>query len=141
MPQRPSRFPCASARIDAADRSEGRQGPGKLLFPAGCRTVGEATDHFLQDIGPEELSALDTPPGAAGARFCALARRILPDAGLTTTAGGEDLLFYREVPHLNLSDLEQLGPVAQEAYRQINSVEHFTPHTRTDIQDWRPAGG
>jgi hypothetical protein len=43
------------------------------------------------------------------------------------------------VPHLSFADLQLLGPPGQEAYHQMKSVEHFTPHTRMDIAEWCPA--
>ena len=36
--------------------------------------------------------------------------------------------------------LDAAGPPGQEAYHQMKSVEHFTPHARMDIADWGPAG-
>ena len=60
-------------------------------------------------------------------------------AELGIIENSEDITVYREVPHLFLSDLEQLGPLALAAYRQMAGVEHFTPHTRIDIHRWRAA--
>ena len=34
---------------------------------------------------------------------------------------------------MSLADLEQLGPQGRDAYRQMNSAEHFTPHSRIDV--------
>jgi hypothetical protein len=59
----------------------------------------------------------------------------------TATAGPGDIVFYREVPYLMLSDLDQVGPLGYEAYRQIVSLKNFTPHSRIDINEWRAAGG
>jgi hypothetical protein len=35
--------------------------------------------------------------------------------------------------NLPLADLPQLGPVGLDAYRQMSSAEHFTPHCRCDV--------
>jgi hypothetical protein len=88
-----------------------------------------------------EVCILGVPSGPVGERFRDLARRALPDVEMVPAAGTNDIIFYREVPHLRLSDLEQLGPLGYEAYRQIVTLKNLTPHSRTDITEWRAAGG
>jgi hypothetical protein len=73
------------------------------------------------------------PDGAAGARFLELAREALPETALLPVSGGEDILFYREAFQVPLSRLPQVGPAGREAYERLTTVQHFTPHTRTDI--------
>src|SRR5579871_5641189 len=88
-----------------------------------------------------EICALAAPPGPEGERFRDLARQALPEVEMaTTTAGTDDIIFCREVPYLALSDLDQVGPLGYEAYRQIVSLKNFTPHSRIDINEWRAAG-
>jgi serine/threonine protein kinase len=89
----------------------------------------------------KEISILAAPPGPVAERFRDLAKRALPDVDLVASAVTDDIVFYREVPHLRLSDLEQLGPVGYEAYRQIIAQKNLTPHSRMDINEWRAAGG
>lgn len=212
---------------------EGNRPSGRLLFPAGFRTLSEAADHMLQGITPAELHELDgvmqkllherfhglahvclssanflanleeamqrqaeafvdarlggvnvaemylaqqanedearddldaafeeaapelskarapaseicilaAPPGPVGECFRDLARRALPDVDMVAAAGTDDIVFYRELAHQRLSDLEQLGPLGYEAYRQIVTLKDLTPHSRTDIVEWRAAGG
>jgi hypothetical protein len=88
-----------------------------------------------------EIYILGAPTGQAGERFRDLARRALPDVDMVAAAGTKDIVFYREIPHLRLSDLEHLGPLGYEAYRQIVTLKNLTPHSRTDITEWRAAGG
>jgi hypothetical protein len=89
-----------------------------------------------------EVCVLGTPPGPAGERFRELVRQALPDVELTTITSTGDIVFYREIPALPLSDLEYVGPAAYEAYAQMTTVDSFTPHSRTDITEWRsPASG
>jgi hypothetical protein len=87
----------------------------------------------------KEICILATPPGAARDRFRALAQQALPDVALAAAPSTSDVVFYREIPQLPLSELEQLGPLGYEAYRQMTSVAHFTPHSRTDITEWQVA--
>jgi hypothetical protein len=82
-----------------------------------------------------EVQILAVPPAPAEAHLRALARKALPDAQLIPAASADDIVFYREVPHLALTDLEQLGPAGRQAYRQMTTSENFTPHSRTD-QEW-----
>jgi hypothetical protein len=84
-------------------------------------------------IMPAEVSVLMVPDHPASARIRELAGEALPDSSPTPATGGDDLVLYREVPYLPLGGLEQLGPTAEEAYRQMLTANHFTPHTRTDI--------
>jgi eukaryotic-like serine/threonine-protein kinase len=95
----------------------------------------------VRSSGEGEISILAAPAGPVSERFRELARRALPDVNLVAATVAQDIVFYREVPHLRLSDLEQLGPVGYEAYRQIVAQKNLTPHSRTDINEWRAAGG
>ena len=89
-----------------------------------------------------EICVLAAPPGPVGERFRDLTQRALPDLEMVATAAGtDDIVFYREVPYVLLSDLDQVGPLGYEAYRQIVSLKNFTPHSRLDINEWRAAGG
>jgi hypothetical protein len=211
-------------------------GPGKLLLPAGCRTLAEAVEQFLEGVTPEDVRELDhqiqettrqqfsalvhvcltsanlvkelqaamqqtaeqfvgarladanvvelfldmfpeeealaeittafdeaaperpgsklssptevavlaAPDGPAGDHFRDLVRQALPDVEFTfPTSGGpaDDIVFYRELPHLPLAGLDQLGSAGAEAYRSALAVEHFTPHSRIDVQHWLPLAG
>jgi hypothetical protein len=86
---------------------------------------------------PVEQCVLTAPPGPAGDRFRQLAGQVLDGAELLTPTGGpnpaDDIVFYREMAHLPLAELEHLGPVCRDAYAQMSSAEHFTPHSRIDI--------
>ena len=80
-----------------------------------------------------ELCVLAAPSGPAGDRLRELAGEALSDIEWHSAAGDEDILLYRERINLPLSDLPQLGPLAQDAYRQMSAAEHFTPHCRCDV--------
>jgi len=95
----------------------------------------DAAPHLPSDRrgGCAELCVLAAPSGSAGERFRALVAYALPDITWETADGDEELLLYREWTNLPLAELPQLGSLAQDAYRQMTSAEHFTPHCRTDI--------
>lgn len=84
--------------------------------------------------GPtDELCVLAMPSGPSGERLRVLASAALPDVDWQAAPGDDDIVLYREYANLPLSELPQLGPLAQDAYRQMNATEHFTPHCRCDI--------
>jgi serine/threonine protein kinase len=80
-----------------------------------------------------EVSVLATPPGEAGDQLRELIKKALPETELHLAPSDDDLLIYRELTNLPLSELEQLGPLGQDAYRQMTSAENFTPHSRSDV--------
>jgi eukaryotic-like serine/threonine-protein kinase len=86
-----------------------------------------------------EIAILALPPGQASDKIRYQAQRAIPDADLVEALSGDDIVFYRELFQMPLSELDQLGPLGYEAYRQVGTVEHFTPHSRTDIVQWRAA--
>jgi hypothetical protein len=86
-----------------------------------------------------ELSLLATPPGPAGERIRERARQALSDVDLALTSSTDDIVFYREVPQVPLSDLDHLGPLAYETYCQLAANDAFSPHSRSDITEWRAA--
>jgi hypothetical protein len=81
-----------------------------------------------------ELCVLCSPAGPAGERLRALAAEATPEIEWQSASGDEDILLYRERANLPLSELPQLGALAQDAYRQMSNAEHFTPHCRSDVE-------
>ena len=81
-----------------------------------------------------ELCVLAAPPGPAGDRFRDLTASALPDVEWQSAPGDENILLYRELANMPLADLPQLGPLGQDAYRQMSAAEHFTPHCRCDVE-------
>ena len=79
------------------------------------------------------MCAISTPAGPAGDRIRDLAAQALPEVEWHHAPGDEDILLSRELSNLPLADLPQLGPVGLDAYRQMSSAEHFTPHCRCDV--------
>jgi hypothetical protein len=83
-----------------------------------------------------EFCVLSVPPGPKAERFQQLLSQSLGEANLGVAAAQEDIAFYREAPHVALSDLPNLGPAAEEAYRQMAAMFHTNPHTRVDVAEW-----
>jgi hypothetical protein len=86
-----------------------------------------------------EIAILAAPATPSGGKVRRLAQQAVPDIDLAEAESSDDIVFYRERFQMLLSELEQLGPLGYEAYRQVGMVDHFTPHSRTDIAQWRAA--
>jgi hypothetical protein len=86
--------------------------------------------------GRQDFCILAVPPGPEGDRFRALVRHALPAVSMLAVPSKEDIIFYREQPHLCLTDLPQMGPAAREIYQQVLANEQYSPHCRLDITAW-----
>ena len=73
------------------------------------------------------------PSGPEGERFRALVQHALPEVPMAAAASTDDIVFYRERSHFNLTDLPQMGALARTMYEQILASESFGPHSRADI--------
>jgi hypothetical protein len=113
------------------------------MYPSEEQAGGELTTAF-DEAAPDlpgtrsnplrgELCLLTVPATPAGDRLKAIAKQALPDVPWVFAQGGDEIIAYREAPQVPIADLPQLGPIAEEAYRQMITVEHFTPHNRIDI--------
>jgi hypothetical protein len=83
-----------------------------------------------------ELCILATPPGEAGNQFRDLVHGAVTETPLQDCCSvtADDILIYREHPTVPLTTLEHFGPLGEDTYRQMTATEHFTPHTRIDVQ-------
>ncbi len=84
-----------------------------------------------------ELTLLAAPDSDAGRRIRTVAQSILPECQTVLTRSKDEIVIYRESIGIQLEDLKQLGPAAREAYDLSCSLEHFSPHTRLDIAEWK----
>jgi hypothetical protein len=89
-------------------------------------------------LAQEEVRILAVQGDEAGTRFRELAKEAVPGFETVTPGTGDEIVFFREQPYLPLADLPQLGPQAREAYEQLLSLAHGTPHSRTDLTEWLP---
>ncbi|MFL5241474.1 MAG: tubulin-like doman-containing protein [Gemmataceae bacterium] len=88
---------------------------------------------FKDADSTKELCLVAVPPGEAGDLFEQMVRRALPEANLAFAPSADDIVFYRQLSDVSLGDLEHLGPAGQDAYRQLSTVDHLTPHARMDF--------
>ncbi len=85
------------------------------------------------EIRADKLTVLAVPPGEAGDVIRQRIQEALADEETQAVTCTEDVLIYREYANLPLSQLPHLGAQGETAYKQMNAAEHFTPHTRIDI--------
>ena len=76
------------------------------------------------------------PEGESGEQLRTLLQTVLPVAFVLTTDRTDEIVFCREQGPLCMSRLEQLGSVAEEAYRQAKAADASGLHTRDDIPEW-----
>jgi hypothetical protein len=127
-------------RAHAAERYVEQRGQDDAALDELAAAFAEAAPE-LGGTGraPEdELAILAVPPGPEGEHFRSLVQRALPEHTLVPAASTDDIVFYREVPSLELASLPQMGPAAAEVYRRYLASDQLTPHSRTDITSWAP---
>jgi hypothetical protein len=78
------------------------------------------------------VSLLAAPATPAGAQVRALAEATLTGVTLRPAAGGDDVVFYRELHGLTVADLPPMGPAARDAYQAHLDGDH-PPHARRDV--------
>jgi hypothetical protein len=115
-----------------ADREQVAKEVSSFYREAAARLSSGAGAERLQG---GELCILATPPGEAGNQFRDLVHSTIPEAPLQDCCSvtADDILIYREHPIVPLTAVEHFGLLGENAYRQMNATEHFTPHTRIDI--------
>ena len=85
---------------------------------------------------PDELAILAVPDGEIGMRFRNVVSAALPDVEFTPAPLPDDIVFYREYPRLEMSDLPHLGEHARAAAEALAATGHPI-HSRVDIA-WSP---
>jgi serine/threonine protein kinase len=120
------------------------------MFLNQCSDDGQALDALsaaYEDAAPElsisssagvaPFAVVGVPAGDKTERAQELVRQALPEATPVPGGAKEEIVVYREEAALELADLDQVGPAGQEAYQHMAASEHFSPHSRIDIKEWR----
>ncbi|MBY0528478.1 MAG: protein kinase [Gemmataceae bacterium] len=80
------------------------------------------------------------PSDPEAERFTLLVQQAIADAHVFPCDRADDVVFYREAAGVKLADLPQMGATGKAAYDKMASTDHFTPHSRIDVEQWRPVG-
>jgi hypothetical protein len=103
------------------------------------RTFAEAVPQSAPSREAGETAIITLPGGEPGNQLRNLLHATLPAAYILTTDRSDEILFFRERGPLSLKNLEQFGPLAEEAYRKGLAADASGLHTREDIAEWEPA--
>lgn len=85
-----------------------------------------------------EIALVLVPPDSAGQQVEAILREHLPNINRVAANRNDEIVFFREAANIPAAALEQLGPIAQEAYRQRFALDPTSLHSREDIPEWLP---
>jgi serine/threonine protein kinase len=103
----------------------------------------DALDEAVPDLGKaasdKEICVVVLPNDEAGVVLENQVRAVHPQAMVVSTPRNDEILIYREQLQFTGADLEQLGPTAQDAYRQRETHDPGTLHCREDIVEWQNA--
>lgn len=86
------------------------------------------------DVG--RLTLVGFPAGSHTEWFESLVKHACDQEPVRLVEHAEEILIYREFARLPLTDLPQLGPMAEDAYRVALGNSSCPPHARTDIPEW-----
>ncbi|MCE9563251.1 MAG: protein kinase [Planctomycetes bacterium] len=120
-----------------------------LMFAERYRTAGQAEAAIAQTFQNAEPSWIGAGPwstsevtvagclcGPGGDRLHEVIQRAIPVPGLVIADTPDDLLIYREWPHVPLGVLTQLGPASAAAYQTFADGPGGTVHSRLDVIRW-----
>jgi hypothetical protein len=110
--------------------------------------LGDVIRELYDEAAPElkrldeerQLALAGLPNDEAGEPLRAAVALGLPQVKIVVSDRCDEVVFLREQILQSLSDLEQTGPIAQEAYRQRLAQDSTSLHSREDIADWMPDG-
>jgi serine/threonine protein kinase len=88
----------------------------------------------LNDVA--KITVIGFPPGSNGEWFETLSRQACSSESVRLLPQADEILIYREYARFPLTDLPQLGPIAEDAYTAALGNSSCPPHTRTDIPTW-----
>ena len=78
------------------------------------------------------------PSDDAGRELAAAIAETLPEATIVFSDRSDEIVIHREQILGSLNDLEQMGSIAEEAYRQRQAQDPSALHAREDIPNWNP---
>jgi hypothetical protein len=87
-----------------------------------------------------QFALVGLPNDEAGQPLTDAVAATLPQTKIVPSDRCEEIVFLRGQFLQSLDDLEQMGPVAREAYRHRLAHEPSALHSREDIPDWNPHG-
>jgi hypothetical protein len=103
-----------------------------------ARAYDEAEPELAVPPAPDAaIDVLAVPAGPEGDCLRVKAREAVPRVDLRPADSIDEVVFYREVCGLSLTDLPQLGPQARDAYQSMLDGDQ-PPHARFDVKWQQP---
>jgi serine/threonine protein kinase len=125
--------------IDLAGMLTSRYGSMEGVIRAFSQSFAAATPELVE-AGPwarPGITLVATPAGAAYADLRRAAVNAAPlDLPPITADTRDEVVIYREYPHVPLCALPQCGSAWVAAYFEAAEMFQCTPHSRTDITQW-----
>jgi serine/threonine protein kinase len=107
--------------------------------------IRDDLEHCLEDATPEfgriaansVIALVCLPDDKSGRQLQALLKDRQADARILFTDRPDEIVFYHETLRIRWKDLEQLGPIAREAYERRSAADPASLHSREDVFDWQ----
>ena len=118
-------------------RSEFDETADEMILDDLQRCLDEATPEIGRLSENNEISLVSFPNDEHGQQLQLLMHAKQPEVKLLLSDRHDEMLFYHEITHIQWKDLEQLGPIALDAYRQRCALDPSTLHSREDVFEWQ----
>ncbi|HZZ78997.1 MAG TPA: tubulin-like doman-containing protein, partial [Gemmataceae bacterium] len=97
----------------------------------------EATPEFGRMGHDNVINIVSLPNDEHGVALQSTIRKQFRDAKIQLTDRQDEMVFFREIDHIQWKDVEQLGPIALEVYQQRCSADPSSVHSREDVFEWQ----
>ena len=108
-----------------------------MIFDDLQRCFDEATPEIGRISENNEISCVSLPNDEHGQQIQELLSKHLPNVKILLSERQDEMVFYHELIRIRWKDLEQLGPIALEAYQHRCGTDPGSLHTRADVFDWQ----
>ena len=109
----------------------------EMIFDDLQRCLDEATPDIGRISENNEISIATFPNDELGKQLRDLLHKRLQDVKILLTDRQDEMVFYHEILQIQWKDLEQLGPIALDAYKQRCTIDPASLHTREDVFEWQ----
>jgi serine/threonine protein kinase len=116
-------------------RAEFDETADEMIIDDLQRCFDEATPEIGRISKSNEVSCVSLPNDEHGQQLQQLLSKRMPNVKILLSDRHDEMVFYHETIRIRWKDLEQLGPLALEAYQQRCSPEPSALHTREDVFD------
>ena len=116
------------------------------LFAEQNQNIGNAVENLHSEVAipvvlPAQTSAIELaffmlPQSEQSAGVEREVRQMFPDLLTLQSSSSQDIVMHRALLGLQLSELSVMNPACLKAFETAKAIEHFTPHSRQDVDRW-----